>query len=286
MKRIKSLLLFTILIGLFCMISGCTTITSNDDVSSQQQDESDAVLEEDYSAKPPLSKNEFEQMFSDPKKFKGRAVDFYAKIFIEPEKDTNNTVLQVYANNDNSKNTIVWVNENINLKNGDIIHIIGTVKDKFEGENAFGGKVIAPLILATKIELSDYATAFAPSLKTVELNSEQSQHGLIIKIGKIEFAEDETRIYVKIVNNTKWNASFYSFNVKMTQGNKQHETIYNYDEELPEIKSEILPGITEEGIILMEPVDINGENIKIILEASSDNWELNYSPYTFDVRLK
>lgn len=234
-----------------------------------------------------LTAVEFEQMYSDISKFKGNKVDFYAKVFTQPEKDDKGTYFQCYANNNNNLNTMVGIGDpKSDVKEGDIVHIIGTIKDKFEGENGFGAKIVAPIISADKIEKADYATAFAPAIKTVELNKEINQHGYIIKVNKVEFAKQETRVYLTITNNSKDKISFYSFNTKATQGNKQFEIKDNYDTNYPELKSEILPNIKEDGIITFQPMNPDGENVKLILEGNSDNYDLDFKPFTFDIPSK
>lgn len=73
----------------------------------------------------PLSKAEFVQLYSDSSKFEGRRVNFYARIFIEPEKDDKGTYLQVYANDDHSKITIIGIKDTqLGSENGDIFTCI------------------------------------------------------------------------------------------------------------------------------------------------------------------
>ncbi|GAA3319234.1 hypothetical protein GCM10020331_025300 [Ectobacillus funiculus] len=57
------------------------------------------------------------------------------------------------------------------------LYVKGTVEKAFEGENAMGGKITAPLIKAKEVKKSDYGTAFAPAKKSVDVNQEQNQSG-------------------------------------------------------------------------------------------------------------
>lgn len=234
-----------------------------------------------------LTADEFKQMYSDPNKFKNNKVNFYARIFLEPEKDDKGTYFQCYANNDDSMNTLVTISDpKLDVKDGDIIYITGVVAKAYTGKNAFGGEVTAPVITADKVLKADYATAFAPAVKTVDLNKEINQHGYIMKVNKVEFAEKETRVYLTINNASKDKISFYSFNSKATQGSSQFEIADNYDAKYPEIESEILPGIKEEGIIVFKPMNPAGENAKLIIEGRSDNYQLDFTPFIFDIPLK
>lgn len=235
----------------------------------------------------PLTKDEFEQMYSNPDNFKGKTVDFYATVFTTPEKDDKGTYLQAWADKEHSKNTLITVADpKLDVKQDDIIHVVGTVEKKYEGKNAFGAKITAPVITASKVEKSDYATAFDPAVKKIDLNKEINQNGFIVKINKVELGKEETRVYLTITNSAKDKFNFYTFNGNAVQGTKQFKPKDNYEAKYPKLNSEILPGVTEEGVMCFEPMDPNGENIKIILEGSSDNYKIKIDPYNFEVPLK
>lgn len=235
-----------------------------------------------------LSKIEFEQMYSDINKFKGDKVDFFAKIFINPEKDSKGIYIQCFANNNDKLNTVVALNDTkLDIKQDDIIHVVGTVKDKFEGENALGGKVSAPLILAEKVEKTDYAKAFAPAVKTIKVDKEINQNGYIIKLNSVEIAEKETRVNLTITNNSNNKINFYAFNSKLTQGSKQiPEAEKNFDAKYKEIQSEIMPGVKEDGVVVFKEIDLKGDTLKFNFEGASDNYELQFKPFVFEVSLK
>lgn len=273
MKKIISIIL-----GMMLLLSLTACGNNTQSTSSNKSSESSK----------PLTKEEFQQMYSDPDKFKGKAVDFYAKIFTDPEKDDKGTYIQAWLNpKDSSNNVLIRIADSkLDVKRDDIIHVVGTVEKKFEGKNAFGATITAPVITASKIEKTDYTTAFDPALKTVTLDKEINQNGYVIKISKVEFSKEETRVYLSVTNNAKEKFSFYKYEANAVQGSKQLKLKDNYQEKLPDIKTEILPGVKEEGVLSFEPMDINGDNVKIILEGSSQNYEIKIEPYSFDVPLK
>jgi hypothetical protein len=252
--------------------------------SSTSEKKSTSKKAEEKVNKEPLSKEEFTKMFSDPKKYKGSKVEFYAKIFIDPEKDEDGTYIQAYAENNSERNIIIGIKDpNLDVKVDDVIFVSGTVEKEFEGENALGGTVTAPTILADKIEKSDYATAFAPALKTIDVNKKIDQHGFVLNLSKIEIAENETRLYIDITNNSKDTISFYDFNSKLIIDNKQLEPSDNFDSEYQQIQSDILTGIKTEGIIAFPKLPETG-NLKVYMEGSSENYELDFKPFQFDVK--
>jgi hypothetical protein len=279
------ILLKKYLLGLLALIMIISLAACSSESSSNAKEEGKSEEKSTVSKEPAkvLTEDEFNKMFSDPKKYKGSKVEFYAKIFIEPEKDEDGTYLQAYADNNMDRNIIIAIPDpNLDVKTDDIIYVSGEVKDVFEGENALGGTVTAPAISADKIELSDYATAFAPALKTVEVNKDIDQHGYVLHLGKIEIAENEARLHVSVTNNSDTKISFYSFNSKVVSGNQQLEAQDNYDAGYTEVQSDILPGVKTEGIVVFPKVPETG-TLKIIFEGSSENYELDFQPFQFDV---
>lgn len=268
MKKVLVLIFGCIL---SCLIIGCS---GNNTTSNNKQ------------AKK-LTEEEFLQMYSDVEKFRGDNVEFFARIFITPEKDDKATYFQCFAKNDNNKNTMVCIKDpKLDVKEGDIVHVVGTVKKKFEGTNGFGAKIGAPMILASKVEKTDFATAFAKAIKTINVNKEINQNGYVMKLNKVEISKEETRAYVTINNKSQNNISFYHFNSKLVQGNKQIKTKDNFDAKYPEIKDELLPGVKEEGIVLFDKVDVNCGNLKLYLEGSTDNYDMQLKPFEYDINLK
>lgn len=277
LKKI-SIIVTILLMAIILVACGSESGQVNSNSDSQDTKQNDTLL----------SKDEFKQMFSDPDKFKGRKVDYYAKIFTEPEKDANGTYIQAFADPDNStQNTLIQISDpNLDVKNDDIIHIVGTIEKKYDGENAFGGSISAPVIVASKIEKSDYATAFDPAIKTIDVNKEIDQHGYVIKLNKVEFGTENTRAYLTITNNTNGNVMFSTYDSKATQGNKQFDKGDSYGK-YPELNTEILSGIKEEGVVVFKPLDANGESVKFIFEGhSSSDYSLEFEPYTFEVNMQ
>lgn len=232
-----------------------------------------------------VEEKDFDKMYTDPKKYKNYEVEFIGKVFVDPERDEDGVYLQVWADGENSeKNLIVAYNEpDFEVSTDDYIRVKGIVGDSFEGENAFGASMEMPAIKASKIEAVDYMTAVAPTIKTIEVNEEINQNGFIVSVEKIEIAENETRVYAKVDNQTKDNISFYSFSTKLIVGNKQLEEENVYEADYPELQSDLIPGTQTEGIIVYPKIDENEEMLKFYAEGSSDNYEITVEPFTFEI---
>lgn len=231
----------------------------------------------------PMKGDEIKSLYTTPKKFKNHYVEITGVVFADPEYDDDGLCVQMMADIKNhSNNTIVYINDkDFKVNQNDYLHIVGLVGDEFKGENAFGGDVTAPVITAKEYKVLDYKDALAPTIKTININQSKTQLGYTVTVQKIEFAEDETRAYIRVDNQGTDKFSVYSFNSMITQNGKQYEEQDNWDAEYPEIQTELLVGNSSEGIIVFPAIPDGTFNL--IIEGSSDNWEEDLEPYTFNI---
>lgn len=231
-----------------------------------------------------LSDKEFTNMLANPHKYKGDKVEFYARVYLDlEEKNAGGKYFEAHVNVGEDKKVIVIIDDE-NINEDDIIAVEGTIIDVHVESGSFGGKRAMPIIKAKKVELSDYATAFAPAEKTVDVNLEINQHGYVVELKKIETAKNDTRLYVSIKNNSKQNFYFCKYDASIVAGSKQLEINDNYLADYEELPGIILPGVTAEGILLFPKIS-QTENLKIIIEGYSGDFNLKFQPYQFTVAL-
>ena len=280
----KSITLISIILLLFlaaCSDGEVESVESGNDVLNE-------ASENDKDTKGFVTEEEFDKMYSNPKDYRGYEVEFTAQVFVEPERDDTTVYLQVYAKpEDYEQNVIVYFEESdFNIKTDDYVKISGIVEDEFEGENLMGGTIIAPLIKATSVEVVDYITAVAPTLKEVIVDETITQHGMEVTLQKIEFAENETRAYVKVKNNTDGTVYFSEYDAKLLTGSSQFETEYIYESGLPEIPYDILAGVEAEGVLMFPELDLETDSITLHAEGYSDDYMLDFQPFVFEVEIE
>lgn len=231
----------------------------------------------------PLKGDEIKTLYTTPENLKNHYVELTGIVFTAPEYADDGVCVQMMSdikNHDN--NTIVYIHDkDFKVNENDYLHIVGRVDDKFTGKNALGGEVTAPVITAREYEIYSYIDALAPTLKTVDVNQTQTQLGYSVTVQKVEYAENETRVYFKVDNQGSDKFSVYSFNTKLTQNGKQYEEQYNWDAKYPEIQTDLLVGNSSEGIIAFPPISDGA--FSLIVEGSSDNWKETLSPYVFNI---
>lgn len=240
----------------------------------------------DFQRQGSIGEDDFNKIFSDAMKYEGYEVTFNGKVFVDPEHDADGVYLQVFADPENhEKNIIVAVDDaDFDVEMGDYVHVDGVIVDEFEGANAYGGQVVAPVVLADDIEVIDYEDAISPALETIKVDATIDQHGYEMYVEKVEIAENMTRLYVRVMNNTDDNIMFYSFNSNLLLDNKQlEEEIGFYEADFPEVQSEILPGVESEGIIVFPAIDPDISKMTFHAEGSSDNYDLDFEPFVFEI---
>lgn len=242
----------------------------------------EATTEKEY-----VAESELQSVYADPDSYKGKYIKVSGQIFTEPQYDDDLVAYQLFQDVSNSGNLTIAVTNDIECeaKNGDYVFVDGRIDGEFVGENAFGMEVTALSIQDATIEVSDYISVVSPALKTIDCNISQNQHDYTITISKVEFAKEETRLYVKIENNGSATFNFYEFEAVVIQGNTQFEEEANFMADYPELQNNILPGVVTEGIITYPAMD-STQNLSITIEASSDNYDEEFAPYKFEITVE
>lgn len=266
LKRLNYLSIITILLFALTGCGSSSQPTSSESVSAPAKI---------------LTADELPQLFNDPAKFKGSKVDFYAKAFNTTSVD-GKPHIQAWTDIENSDNSVL-IETDYKTSGEEYIHVTGIVSGSATGKNAFGAEITAPIIGSAKVEKSSYIDAVAPAIKTIEVNKEINQHGLIVKLQKVEIAKKETRVYFEVTNSSQKKGSFYSFNTKLIQGDKQFEEASNYEADYKAVQSELLPGVKSNGIIAFEPINVSVGKLTVISEGRTDDYSLKFAPYTFDI---
>lgn len=231
----------------------------------------------------PLSEHEINLMYSNPNDYSGRPVELTGEVFSDPEYDENAAYFQMFVDPENARlNTVViYPNPSHKLKDGDYVRISGIVDKEFVGENMMGGEVHAPTIVVDKLDVLSYQEALSPTIHTASATTPTiDQYGYTVTIEKIELAENETRVYVKVENNGQSEFNLYEYRTRIVQDSSQIEQQSNYDADYPELQRDLRPGIISEGIICMGP--LKDASFQLILDGSSDNWDEDIEEFIFD----
>ena len=243
---------------------------------------------EESKEKEYLAETEIADLFTTPDNFKGKYVKLSGQVFVDPEKDGDEVAIQVWHDPQNAeKNFIIYYKGNTDVKTNDYIEVNGKIAGKFKGENAFGGEVTAPLIEADTLEVKSYIEVVVPTISEIVPETAVSeQNGVSLKVDKVEFAEKETRVYITESNSSSDNCSISVYDIKLLQNGKQinqdSSSMSAYDGNYAELPYDLLAGASASGVLVFPAMD-SSASFQVHIEAYSDNWEVEFSPFVIDV---
>ena len=235
-----------------------------------------------------ISETEIADLFTTPDNFKGKYVKLSGQVFVDPEKDDDEIALQVWHDPQNAeKNFIVYYKGEVTVKTNDYIEVDGKITGEFKGENAFGGEVTAPMIEADTLEVKSYMEAVVPTIsEIIPENAIVEQNGVALKVDKVEFAEKETRVYITETNSYSDNCSINVYDIKILQNgqqiNQDSSSMSAYEGDYAELPYDLLAGASASGVLVFPAMD-SSASFQVHIEAYSDNWEIEFSPFVIDV---
>lgn len=255
--------------------SGTKSATTNDNSSGATTAEASETASEHFDA------SNWAIVESDPDAHKGARAEFVGKVFTAPEYDAKGTYIQVWEDAANSENNVIvgYADPNFAVQEGDYVRVVGTVKGKFTGENAFGAKLTVPIVIADTLKVVDATAAAPPAIATLG-RATGTQAGITVTVSKVEFAANETRVFVRVRNNSNASVSIYDSSAKAVQNGRQYDSTFS-TADYPQLSDDLVAGASTSGVIVFPKMKPGGP-LKLILEAHSDNSDIgDYGTLTY-----
>ena len=117
------------------------------------------------------------------------------------------------------------------------------IDGSYDGQTVMGVANTWAYLKAISFEETTYEESFGKANTTWEFSDKIiDQNGMSVSITKVEFASDETRVYITATNNSADSFNLWSSSCKVIQNGTQYEQSFsNYMADYPQISSEILP---------------------------------------------
>ena len=263
----KRVLIF--LLGLL-LLSACTQVQAPTPVPQQENTPAPEPIK---IFEPDFTNANFERVLANPDQYKGSAVEISGKIFINPRKVGDKFTFQLYqgGKDDLNKNVIVYVAAAASeVRVGNCVGIKGTVQGQEQGVNSFGATVSAVAVDADQVEIKDCVGVTYPTIRSIDVQRSLEKSNVLVTLERVELAYDHTRVYLKIKNNAQAKVSFAASNVIAVQDKRQFKQKSIVDVDYPTIESTIYPGVEEEGVITLEPMNPDvAAPINLILKVNS-----------------
>lgn len=244
-----------------------------------------------FSSKNLLSPEETKTALRNPEDNKGESVELSGYIFNLIDEDDEYIYAQIYQDFENYKeDAVLKIPKEVttDVDEEKFIYGQGVILGEMKGENLFGGDLTTSVVEIDNILIGDFKDTVAKTNKEHQINMELTQHNHTVVIDKIEFSDYDTRLYVKINNDSDAKVSLSTYDFTFVINGKNHKEDYSYYGEYPEIDSELNPNTHTDGIISFEPIDYEaGADVKIVVDSPySDNWDNEFHDYIFDFTLE
>lgn len=270
-KKLIALLLCSTIVG---MLTACGS--SGENTASEE--------------KVYLEDTQIQQLFTDPDQFKGKYAKLSGVLLANPETDSDGSMaLQVFYDVKNyDQNFIVYTDSaDSSLKSGDYVKVDGRVQGKFTGENAFGGNVSAPAIEKASVTKSTYMDVAVPTIASIEPNVSSSQHSVTVSVDKVEYAADETRVYMTIKNDSSEGVTADVYGIKLIMDGQQiaqdSNSTSSVEGNYAELNYDIAAGASSSGILVFPAIEQNKDFQVSVSDVISDDYELDFETYTLNV---
>lgn len=223
---------------------------------------------------------------SDPDSYAGKYIKFYGIVSQTCDEDDDYYVYQVYTDTDYNNSILLKVSKDVSakeFKEDSFISVDAKVTGSYSGQTVMGVDTSWAYMIAADAKESTYIDSFGKADTTWKFDDQTiEQHGITVEVTKVEFAENETRFYVDVTNNSNDNVSIYSSSAKVVQNKKQYEESYSaYSDDYPQLSDDLTPGASSSGIITFDKM--KPAKLQLILEGYSDNYDIDLSDFKFDL---
>lgn len=222
---------------------------------------------------------------TNPDSYKGKYIKFCG-IVSSVDSDEDAYGLQTYVDLDYNNSVLVEVPKSLMSEapnSGGFLNIDAKIDGSFDGQTVMGVDSTWARLTAESVEKTTYIDSFGKADTTWEFTDKAiEQNGVTVDVTKVEFAKDETRLYVTATNNSSATMNLWFSSAKIILNGQQIDQTYgNYYEEYQEPSSDIIPGVSTSGVITFGAMD--PAEFQLYIEGSSDDWELDFSPFVFDL---
>lgn len=223
-----------------------------------------------------------ETLFDNPRIFEGIPINIVGRIdkmikLTETITQFNLTV--EIAGKTSTRNILVSYNEpHFTMQYASYIRIAGSVKlpDKNAPDKT-------PFIQADKIEpIDDPWSVFAPTRFTLRPNQIQNNNGQIVQLDKIEFSDAETRMFIRVRNETPDKSLFILSEPRAQQGNRVFKELPNRYGVYSQAALQLLPIQEAREVIFLEKADPLKKSLKFTLGEDNELLALQ-KPFVFNV---
>lgn len=224
-----------------------------------------------------------DEVYTNADEYLGYYVKVTGKVFQKIGDNGEVKGVQVWLDPNNSDlNLMINYTTDVSLKEGDYVVCTGYIKKIQKYDNAFGAELAVPLIHSNDLQKTTYLYAMSPTISTIlPKKTTYEKLGYSISVDKIEFAANETRVYLNVANNGKTTLHVNTDSSVIIHNKKQINTKTNYDANYDAIPSSLHKGTKACGVITFPA--IKDDAFEIVIEMYSDDYDEEFMPIVFKI---
>jgi len=213
------------------------------------------------------------QVYTNPKEYLGYYVTIKGQVFQNVADNGETKDVQVWIDPvECDKNVMIRYTNDVDLKDGDYIICTGYIQELYKYTNTFGTEILVPMICSSDVSHSNYIDVVSPTISSITPeNLTYENKNCSITIDKIEFAENETRLYLTAQNNSNTTLYIDTDSSVIIQNQKQYNIQYNYQADYAEIPYDLKAGTTMSGIVVFPSIE--DLEFDYLLEIYLDTYE-------------
>lgn len=228
-----------------------------------------------------VTENQMDDVFANPEDYSGYYIKLSGKVWTSPEKNGDKYMMRAVRNPENDDGLFYVETEELpnNIKEDDFIVVDGLLGGYVTDENSLGNEVQLPLVIKADVKKSDYIEVNAPTIKELPVNATKEERGFSITVEKIQYAEKETRVFLKVNNDTANTMEFYDDGAMLLidgQQIQQSSMESVYEGGLPELPEEYRASTTSTGTLIFPAIDQNKAFQLVIPDIMNDVFDSDY----------
>lgn len=222
-------------------------------------------------------------VYTNADEYLGYYVNVKGKVFQNLGDNGEVKGVQVWIDPDNcEQNLMIHYTSDGSYKDGDYIICTGYIKEIHTYTNTYGTELSVPLIYSTDLRSASYIEVMAPTVSMITPeNLTYEKYGYSITVDKIEFAENETRLYMTATNNGSATMYVDADSSVIIQDGNQYNSETNYEADYEEVPYNLSKGTTVSGIVAFPAIADGG--FEYVIEMHSDNFDERFETITFKI---
>jgi hypothetical protein len=273
-NRFSALVCCLIVVAAMFMLSACTGNSG----ASGNTEEGGAVKLTGKGA--PLTEEEITAMFADPNAYIDRKVEKLPGQVSNVWSAGGHYEYLCRADAEYKNVFGISSDKDLGLLEDDFVYLTGIVLGDSSDPDNPSARPVARL-QASSVEKTEI-NLFNPELKTIESLQTIEHNGVTVSLEKIVAAQNNTRIYLKIANDTPDRIVMALFNCYIRQGSTQLDVDDGGYSEMT-IQREINAGIETEGCLVFEKIPDPSAPFMISIAVWSDDYSVEIKPFIFGV---